>query len=187
VKVLIIPEDQTHDGFIIKPILEALLSDASIPSRVDVLPEPQLRGASFALNPATVAEIVADNPMVDVFVLVVDLDCDRQGHQAKAAAREAEHEGRLIACLAKQEVEVWMLALYRERLDTSWNDVRSHCDLKEAFAEPLLERLGTDGPGEGRKRAMRALSGRLQGLLAACDELADLKARLVEHRSRPKR
>lgn len=181
-KVLIIPEDQTLDGFIAKPIVDALLADLGIPARVDVLPEPRLRGAGDALDPEVVRDIVHENPMTDFFVLVVDRDCNRQGHDAKAAARETEHHGKLFACVAVQELEVWMLALYRDELGVRWPDVRSECDPKERWAEPLLQKLGTSGPGGGRKKAMRALKGQLQSLLSVCSELQELKTKLATAR-----
>ena len=178
-KVLIIPEDQTQDGFIAKPIIEAILADLSIAGRVDVLPEPRLRGAGDALDPEVVRSIVLDNPMTDLFVLVVDRDCDRQGHTTKAAARESEHPGKLVACVALQEIEVWMLALHKDSVDGRWQDIRLHCDPKEQWAKPLLKQLGTSGPGAGRKKAMQALKGRLQTLFTLCNELSELKTKIA--------
>src|SRR5690349_5555638 len=113
--------------------------------------------------------------MQDLFLLIVDRDCDREGHVAKAAARQREHEGKLIACLAIQEVEVWLLALYKDDLDCTFTEVRKECDPKERWAEPLLERLGSRGPGRGRKSAMRALSGKWRSLRGTCDELGELQ------------
>jgi hypothetical protein len=182
VKVLLIPEDQTLDGFITKPVIEALLADIKVSARVDVLPEPRLRGAGDALDPSVVRSIVADNPMTDLFVLIVDRDCDRQGHEAKARARQSEHPGKLVACVAVQELEVWMLALYKDQLHESWQNIRAHCDPKEQWAEPLLKKLGSAGPGAGRKRAMQALKGKLKTLLSLCDELNDLRNRLQAFR-----
>lgn len=177
-KVLIIPEDQTLDGFIVKPVVEALMADLEIPCGVDVLPEPRLRGAGDALNPDVVNAIVRDNPMVDLFILAVDRDCNREGNEEKAAARAEEHAPKLVVCLAVQELEVWMLALYKAKLDASWGEVKAECDPKERWAEPLLSALGAGGPGRGRKKAMRALKGKLQTLLALCEEVRDLKAKL---------
>lgn len=182
-KLLIIPEDQTQDGFIAQPILEAMLADLGIRGSVGVLPEPRLRGAGDALDQETVRTIIRDNPMVDLFVLVVDRDCNRKGHVEKAAAREAEHPGKLLACVALQELEVWLLALHRDRLADSWAQIRADCDPKERWAEPLLQEIGAVGPGGGRKKAMRALRGELRGLLARCEELAELKNRISELRS----
>ena len=44
-KVLVIPEDQVLDQFVVKPIVEALFADLGQPAQVTVLPEPRLRGA----------------------------------------------------------------------------------------------------------------------------------------------
>lgn len=184
-KVLVIPEDQTLDGFIAKPIVEAMLQELGIPGRVDVLPEPRLRGAGDALDAEVIGSIVRDNPMTDLFILIVDRDCDRQSNTNKAAARESEHPNRLIACVAVEELEVWMLALHRDRIEARWQDVRSECDPKEKWAEPLLTQLGTGGPGGGRKRAMHALKGQLSTLTSLCDELRRLKERLAGTRRSP--
>ena len=116
-KVLIIPEDPTHDPHIIKPIIQALFDDLGRKAWVDVLREPRLRGTSDALDAATIAAIVAENEMIDLFLLVVDRDCNRDGNDSKAAARAREHDGKLLACLARQEVEVWLLALHTDQLD----------------------------------------------------------------------
>lgn len=177
-KVLIIPEDQTQDGFIAKPVIAAIFDELGIHARVEVLPEPRLRGSSDALDGDLLREIVDANRMVDLFILVVDLDCDRMNHSTKAAEREREHPGKLFACLAQQELEVWMLALHREKLRVSWSDVRSECDPKERWAEPLLKELGSKGPGGGRKRAMDALKGNIRSLLSLCGELQALKDRV---------
>lgn len=111
----------------------------------------------------------------DLFVLMVDRDCDRLGNSTKAAARVAEHEGRLLACLAHQEVEVWMLALHRSELSAPWRTVREECDPKEAYADPFIARQGWSAlVGRGRKRAMRSLGSAWPGIVQLCPELAEL-------------
>jgi hypothetical protein len=145
-------------------------------ARIQILPEPRLRGTSDALDRELIAEILADNPMEDLFLLIVDRDCDRLGNEALARQRQREHPEKLIACLARQEVEVWMLALYEQQLGASFGEVRQHCDPKERFADPLLDEIGREGPGQGRKAAMRALKGRWQSLLDSCSELAELRS-----------
>lgn len=178
-KVLIIPEDQTHDPFIIKPVIKAIFDDLGRRAQIAVLPEPRLRGTTDALDRALIREIVADNPMEDLFILVVDRDCDRDGNDAKAAAIVDDHGGKLLACVARQEVEVWMLALHADQLGLSFREVRDECDPKERFAEPLLERIGArGGPGAGRKAAMRTLAGNIRSLLSRCDELRTLRAQI---------
>ncbi len=173
-KVLVIPEDQELDRFIVKPVFESMFEDLGIKARIDVLPEPRLRGASDALDKQTIDSIVADNPMEDLFILVVDRDCNRERNEEKAFQRQKEHASHLLTCLAVQEIEVWLLALYPENLP-SWAGVRTECDPKERWAQPLLERLGSDGPGRGRKRAMRTIRGNWRSLCSRCPELARLQ------------
>jgi hypothetical protein len=180
VKIAIIPEDQHADQYIVGPIVERIARDVGISGVVRVLFEPRLRGASEALNPGVLAEIVNENRMVDAFVLVVDRDCDREHHEARLADRVREHGGKVIGCLARQEVEVWMLALHAKELSASWTEVLEECDPKERFAEPLLKRLGRDGPGRGRKAAMSALDGDgMKTLLTKCSELSALRDALA--------
>jgi hypothetical protein len=69
-------------------VVEALFADLEIPARVEVLPEPRLRGAGDALDKDLVASIVESNPMEDLFLLIVDRDCDRRSNVAKAKARD---------------------------------------------------------------------------------------------------
>ena len=95
--------------------------------------------------------------------------------EPKARTREQEHTGKLLACSAWQEIEVWMLAGYKIRLASSWAEVRADCDPKERYAEPLLKELNSASPGGGRKAAMRRVT---VDQLMTCDELKDLAARL---------
>ena len=174
-KVLIIPEDPTLDQYILKPIVESIFRDVERSARVHVLSEPHLRGVDQALDKDVVAGIVADNPMVDLFLIVVDRDCV-DSRNDRAQAREQEHPDSLRFALAVEEVEVWMLALHRDDLGARWSDVRAHCDPKEEYAEPFLERQGwSTEVGRGRKKAMRNLAGNWRGLLGVCSEIGDLK------------
>ncbi len=181
-KVLVIPEDQTHDQYIVRPVVEGIFDDLGKPASMSVLPEPRLRGSTDALDPKMLAAIVRDNPMVDLFVLVVDRDCDRRGHTERVAQLQAAHTP-LIGCLAAEEVEVWMLALHRDELEklpkTKWRDVQNECDPKERFADPFLKRRGSSGPGNGRKAAMREIRGNWKTLLSLCPEIDDLKKRIA--------
>jgi len=180
VKVLIIPEDPELDQYILKPVVEHIFADLGRRARVDVLREPRLRGVAQALDTKIVAQIVEDNPMEDLFLIMVDRDGDREGNEQKAAEREKEHVKKLLACLAIEEVEVWMLALHRDSLGVPFKEVRAHHDPKEAYAAPFLKAQGwtEDRVGRGRKRAMRELGANWRGLLQVCPELADLRDRI---------
>ena len=177
--VLIIPEDQELDRYIVKPVIEALFDDLEITARIDVLPEPRLRGTSDALDPDLIAQIIADNPMEDLFLLIIDRDCNRENNEERARQRVSKHAEKLIACIAVQEVEVWLLALYKAKLDVKrFQDVRAHCDPKERWAVPLLDDLGFQGPGRGRKRAMQALAKNWRSLRNTCTELRELQGEI---------
>lgn len=178
-KVLVIPEDPTLDQYILKPITEALFRDLGRRARVEVLQDPHLCGVDEALSSEVLQAIVAENPMVDLFLVLVDRDCNRMGNAERAAEREAEHPRRLVTCLAEEEVEVWMLALHREALGGRWPEVRSDCDPKERYSDPFLREKGwLNEVGRGRKRAMRELPTRWTSLLSLCPELARLRERL---------
>ncbi len=182
-RVLVIPEDPTNDQHVLKPICEKLFEELGRRARIEILKDPHLRGVTEALDPAQVRAIVDENEMIDLFLLLVDRDgrgpSPRLGNTNQARAREQDHPGRLIACLAVEEVEVWLLALHRDTLEARWPEVRSHEDSKEAYFDPLMARRGWTGEvGGGRKRAMRELGARWRGLLEVCDELRELRDRL---------
>jgi hypothetical protein len=183
-RVLIIPEDPTLDKYILKPIVERIFDDLGKSALVEVLEDPHLCGVDEALDPKTMADIIRDRQMFGLFLLLVDRDCTdranaRKNHAQLAAQREAEHQGKLLACLAVEEVEVWMLALHRDALGANWSEVRAECHPKERFAIPFLQKKGwTAEVGRGRKRAMRALGAGYKGLLQVCPELDQLKQRI---------
>ncbi len=183
-KVLVIPEDPTYDQYILKPIVERIFRDLGRTARVWVLQNPRLSSVSQALDATTLAEIVDRHPMVDLFLVLVDRDGDAVGRPARARAREDAHPGRLFVCLAVEEVEVWMLAIHRDKLSEPWNDVRAEHHPKERFADPFLNKHAPKlGPGAGRKWAMRGLGPKWQGVLGVCPELADLLQRLADRLS----
>ncbi len=178
-RVLVIPEDPTLDQYILKPVVEYLLGAQGAKARVEILRDPHIRGAREALDADLVAAVIRDNPMIDLFLLIVDRDCDREGHTTKAKARQDEHPAQLLAAVAWQEVEVWMLAAHRNDLGEPWSAVREHCDPKEVYAAPFLARL--EGPeSRARIRAMGEFKARARGVLQVCPELADLSARVGE-------
>lgn len=175
-RVLIIPEDPTLDRHVLQPIVHRIFQDLGRKARIDVLTDPHLRGVDQALGSEVVGAIVEDNRMIDLFLLVVDRDCDRLGNSRKAGARQREHPEQLIATLAREELEVWALAPHRGDLDAGWTEVRSHCDPKERYFDPFIRRKGwLETVGKGRKRAMRNLGAAWTGVLSVCPEIAELK------------
>jgi hypothetical protein len=180
--VLIIPEDPTLDRHILKPIVEQIFEDLGRNARVDVLEDPHLGGVDEAVDAEVVRGIIRDRAMFQLFLLLIDRDC--RDREALAAQREAEHPGKLLVCLAIEEVEVWMLALHREALRKTsgvhWSEVRQECHPKERYADPLLKAEGwMSKTGRGRVQAMRKLGAQWQGLLQVCPELGELRQRIA--------
>jgi hypothetical protein len=181
VRVLVIPEDPVKDRYILKPLVEQLFADLGRPqARVEVLENPRLRGVSEALSQQVLADIVDGprNGMIDLFLVLIDRDGDRPG---VAIEREREHPKRLHVCLAIEEIEVWMLALHRDRVAAPWSTVRAEPHPKEAFAEPFLSEHAPKGsPGRGRAWAMHALDRKAwRALLGVCPELEVLKQQVA--------
>lgn len=174
-------------------MVERIFQDLGRTAYVEVLENPHLRGVDQALDGDVVTGIVREWSMFQLFLLLVDRDCNdvrRNGrnNEALAAQREADHEGKLFACLAVQEVEVWMLALHREIIDASWPEVRAECHPKERFADPLLKKQGWSlEVGKGRRRAMRDLGAGWRGLLQVCPEIDNLKGRIAAWLAAPER
>lgn len=179
-KVLIVPEDPTYDQYVLKPIVERIFSDLERQARIEVLQNPRLTSVVQALDSAVLAGVVDKYPMVNIFLVLVDRDGDAEGRPARARAREEAHAGRLFVCLAIEEVEVWMLAIHREKLSAPWSEVRAEHHPKERFANPFLAEHATKlGPGDGRKWAMRRLGSNWKGVLEVCEELKELKQRIA--------
>lgn len=152
-------------------MVQRIFDDLQRRVRLDVLRDPHLRGIRDVTT--QLQDIVADNTTVDLFVVVVDNDCGRENNQERIRAA-ADGNPRIVTCCAMEEVEIWLLALHRERLG-SWQEVRADCDVKEHHAMPLLAVLDQGGPGHGRKAAMRHLGQHWKGLLEVCGEVRELK------------
>lgn len=177
-KVLVIPEDPKLDQYVLKPVVARIFADLGKSPRVEVLSNPRLRGVAEAMDHAILDGIVATYPMVDLFLVIVDRDGMEQRSTA-ARTREGEHPGRLLVCLAVEEVEVWMLALHRDSLDVPWSEVRREINPKERFAQPFLKNQAARlDPGQGRVWAMQDLGSQWRGVLQRCPEIEDLKQRI---------
>jgi hypothetical protein len=114
-RVLIVPEDPTNDQYILKPVIEAIFKDLSRVASVQVLQNPRLRSVQQALDPKILVNIIKSYPQEDLFLLLVDRDCDENRiNKVKAREDEAVGIGKwLIGCLAIEEVEMWALAIYQ--------------------------------------------------------------------------
>ncbi|MEN6425298.1 MAG: hypothetical protein ABFE13_08040 [Phycisphaerales bacterium] len=175
-RVLVIPEDPTYNGYILKPIAERMLAELGKPNaRVTVLTNPKLNGYPHAVS--AIRGDLADR--YGHFGLWLFLpDGDRASNLGAIESELSQRNVHLLCCAALPEVEAWLLAGYRDKLPLSWGDVRQHPHLKEDIFEPFLKQFGDDSPGSGRERLIHEALSNYRGLLSVCPELADLENRL---------
>ncbi len=177
-RVMVICENHRLDQHIIKPVVEHLFRDLDRKARIDVLSDPPLGGVSQALDKQTVGQILDENPMIDLFLLIVDRDgIESRENKLQARLRQASgSDKRMVGCLAIEEVEVWALALHREELTDDWQQIRAERDPKEVYFDPLVKRMGwQESLGKGRVTAMKDLVGNWRSLMGRCPELQGLR------------
>lgn len=183
-KVLVIPEDPTNDQHVLKPIVAAIFKDLGRVARVDILQNPRLQSVTQALDPKNLAGIIASYPQSDLFLLLLDRDCEEfRSEKIKAREQEASNMNKvLIGSLALEEVEMWALAVYDGPLPHTWQEMRCECHPKESFFEPLVVQLELQNTvGRGRKRLMSEFTAKEHArLLRLCPEVAELQERIKQ-------
>ena len=176
-RVLIIPEDPTYNGYILKPLVERLLAEVGKPNaRLTLLTNPKLSGYEHAVR-----SIQEDLPQryahFDLWLFFPDAD---RAVNLEALERASAQRGICLRCCAAQpEIEAWLLAGHRQRLRLKWSEVRVHSRLKEEVFQPFLREHGDPrSVGGGRETLMRETLANYRGLLEVCLELKDLETRL---------
>lgn len=177
-RVLVIPEDPTHNGYILKPLVERMLEEiGKSNAQVLVLPNPRLTGYDHAVR-AIEEELPQRYGFYDLWLFLPD--ADRAGGVAKLETKMRARGVRLICCAAKPEVEAWVVAGHRDVLTGKWSELRENPRFKEEVFAPFLQKFGDPrAAGGGRDRLIRAALGNYRGLLAVCPELADLEQRIA--------
>jgi len=176
--VLVIPEDPTYNGYILKPLVSKLLEFCGKGNaNVEVLTEPKLSGFEHACR--SMPDIVNRYQYKHLLLFLPDRDGKERG--PLFANLEAEYGPKLICCAAVEEVEAWLLAGHIDKLNRPWPTVRADISVKENVFAPFLRQHGdSHRSGGGREELMRATLTNLSGLLARCPELDDLRARICE-------
>lgn len=178
-RVLVVPEDPTYNGYILKPVIQALLAAAGRPRAVvTVLSSPRLTGFDHAMR-AIRDELPAKYRHFDLWIFVPDADRAGEAAMAKLEADLGKVGIRLLVCAAQPEVEIYACVAHRASLGMSWNDARQHRSFKEQVFEPVLARHGDPRrPGGGRDQLVASALSNFQALLQFCPELATLLERI---------
>jgi hypothetical protein len=191
--VLVIPENPTYNGAILKPLCEKLFVECGRPrANVEVMMNPRTNGYEDAkkLFPGKILDLY--NHMY-LFLFLPDSDGqDRSDDFARLEAvfeQQAVALGkfiRLICCAAVPEVEAWLLAGHQDKWepDWQWGAMRADRSIKENYFYPFIQKHGRDEsryPDEGRKQLMNAALRNYTGIRQRCPELQALEDRIRAH------
>jgi len=144
-KVLVVPEDPTHNGDILEPLIARMMAQCGKPNaQVLVLTNPKVQGYEHARQ--KLPEILDRYRHFDLCLFLVDSDGKDKspGFQTLEAAG-ASSGIRLLCAAAVHEVEVWLLAGHSEKLGKPWRSVRADTSVKENVFAPFSRKLGTRG------------------------------------------
>lgn len=180
-RVLVIPEDPTLNGYILKPLAEMVLAEAGRPAaRVTVLTNPRVRGYDEAVRVVR-GGLSSRYGFMDLWLFFPD--ADRASDEAmRSLERSSKDDGvTLLCCRATPEVEVYACVAYLEEIHGSWNEARSNPRFKEAVFEPLLREHGDRRrPGGGRGAMTEKSIARRRRFFQLCPEIAELRDRIEE-------
>ena len=179
-KVLVIPEDQTWNGYILRPLVKAIMADAGRPrARVTIAPEPRLRGYSHAVK-AIREELPDLYGFFDLWLFFPD--ADRASTDAMQALERnlAKRDIRLLCCAAQPELEIYACVSFRSDMQETWEDARRNPRMKEEVFQPLLDRHGNQRrPDRGRGLMIAKSLKNLRLLFQLCPELKCLRDRIA--------
>ena len=184
-RVLVIPEDATYNGYVVKPLVERIFREVGTArAQVNVCRAPAVHGKDTVRG--LLPEILDRHPHIDLFVYFQDSDHQPTDGAFQHLERIAAQVGRRLICVAAHpELEIYPLSSVRDEtqaeLGIGWTDLRNHHRLKEECFEVMAERLRlASGPGKGRQALMQQALQNYRGLEAICDELATLREKVTE-------
>ena len=180
VRVLVIPEDQTHNGYILRPLVKAIMADAGRPlAKIETPGEPRIRGYVHATTVIR-EELPALYGFYDIWLFLPD--ADRASRDAMHAL-ETDLRARnipLFCSAAQPEVEIYACVAFRKEMNVSWEEARKNPRMKEEIFQPLLDRHGDPRrPDRGRNLMITASLKNLSLLYRLCPELKTLRDRIV--------
>ena len=180
-KVLVIPEDPTWNGYILRPLTQALLKDAGKPNaKVKLLENPRVGGFEQAVR-AIRNELQNRYGFFDLWLFFPDADRATPNAMANLEADLQSRGVPLFCCPAKPEVEIYACVAFQATLPGTWKDVRKHPQMKEVVFEPLRMNLRDRRPGGGREQMIRKSLQNLQRLFQLCPETKLLRDRIAAY------
>ena len=188
--VLVVPEDPTYNGYILRPLCKRLLREAGRPNaNIVVLPEPRVKGFSHAKK-LLEDQIPRNWWHFELILFIPDADGlagnrKDEFNRLEQLAEQRKRPVKLICCAAEQEVETWLLSGHPEKLKNlswRWSDIRAEISVKERFFRPFLDQYGDPAsPSQGRERLMQEALANYDGIKQRCPELRELETRIRAH------
>jgi hypothetical protein len=181
-RVLVIPEDPTYNGYIVKPVVQRILRECGKPNAsVTVLANPRASGYEHAKN--LMDEILERYKHLDMMLFLPDADGHDKSDEFAYLERKGSDAGvKLVCCAAVQEVEVWLLAGHADQLGVPWPKIREDVSVKENVFQPFLRTRGdAKRPGGGRDLLIQETLNNYGGLLERCPELRSLQQSVCAH------
>jgi hypothetical protein len=191
--VLVVPENPTYNGAILKPLCDRLFLECGKPqAKIEVMANPRTNGYEHAKS--LFAGAILDLYSHKHLVLFLP-DSDGEDRSTQFAQMEANFELqavaiarpiRLICCAAVPEVEAWLLAGHQDKWepDWRWGTMQADRSIKENYFKPFLQTHGQDQsryPDGGRKQLMLEALRNFTGIKQRCPELQTLEDRIRAH------
>jgi len=191
--VLVVSENPTYNGAILKPLCERLFVECGrTQAKFEVLANPRTNGYEHArsLFPTTILDLYSHKHLV---LFLPDSDGHDRGAEFAAMESEFEQQSailrrpiKLFCCAAVPEVEAWLLAGHQDKWDPDWkwSTMRADRSIKENYFYPFLQKHGQDEsrfPDGGRRQLMSAALWNYTAIRQRCPELQALEARVRAH------
>lgn len=180
--VLVIPEDPEQNGYILRPLVRAIMQDVDRPAaKVKLLTSPRVQGYDQAMKSLRGEELEVYDFM-DLWLFLPDADKANDDAMRAVEARVAEKGITLLCCAAQPEVEIYASVAFRGDIPETWEDVRRHPRMKEEVFAPLLARHGdARRRSKRRDRMINQSLKNLPSLYRLCPELRHLRDRIAAH------
>lgn len=177
-RVLVIPEDPTNNGYILKPVVEMVMTQVGRPrAKVNVLGRPRLRGYDNAMR-AIQDKLPSSYGHMDLWLFMPDADRATPAAMHDLEDRLASEDVTLLCCPAQPEVEIYACSAYLSDLGISWQDAKNHPSFKEDVFAPLLKAHSNRGPGGGRRQMTSASLANRKSFFTLHPEIAELRDRI---------
>jgi hypothetical protein len=190
--VLVVPEDPTYNGYLLRPLCKRVLREAGRSNaNIIVLPQPRVQGYAHAKQ--LLEDLIPRNWWhFELILFIPDADgkAESRRDEFKRLEQLAQRRARpvkLICCAAEQELETWLLSGHLEKLKGLgwlWQETQAEVSVKERFFQPFLDRYGDPAtPSQGRERLMQEALANYTGMKQRCPELQQPEIRIQQYLS----